>query len=67
MPSQWSSEAKDLVWRMLVVESKRRIRMQDTFTHPFILKYPPTEGEIEVPDLPSVERPDERRIEVNIN
>lgn len=31
--------------------------MQDIFRHPFILKYPPGEGEFDLPDVLAVERP----------
>jgi len=57
MPPQLSSEAKDLIWRMLDVDPKTRIRMQDIFHHPFILKYTPGDREFDLPDIPAVERP----------
>jgi len=57
MPPQLSPEAKDLIWRMLDVDPKTRIKMQEIFVHPFIKKYPPLPGEFDVPDVPAVERP----------
>jgi hypothetical protein len=65
MPPQLSSEAKDLIWRMLDVDPKTRIRMQDIFKHPFLLKYPPTEGEFDLPDLPEIERPVKSEAEID--
>src|ERR1700738_117591 len=56
MPSQLSSEAKDLIWRMLDVDPKSRIQMHDIFQHPFLLKYPPGEGAFDLLDIPSVDR-----------
>jgi len=57
MPPELSSEAKDLIWRMLDVDPTTRIKMQDIFKHPFIQNYPPLDGEFNLPDIPEVERP----------
>jgi serine/threonine protein kinase len=57
MPPQLSSEAKDLIWRMLDVDPKTRIRMPDIFQHAFIQKYPPKQGEFDLPDTPAVDKP----------
>jgi serine/threonine-protein kinase HSL1, negative regulator of Swe1 kinase len=65
MPPQLSSEAKDLIWRMLDVDPKTRIRMQDIFRHPFLMKYPPAEGEFDIPDIPEVERPVKSEAEID--
>ncbi|TID13525.1 hypothetical protein CANINC_004883 [Pichia inconspicua] len=40
MPSNLSSEAKDLIWSMLRVNPNERIRIDDIFNHPLLRKYP---------------------------
>jgi serine/threonine-protein kinase HSL1, negative regulator of Swe1 kinase len=68
MPPQLSSEAKDLIWRMLDVDPRTRIRMEEIFRHPFIQKYPPTQGEFDYPNVPAVDKPvkDEAEIDKEI-
>lgn len=48
MPAELSAEAKDLLWRMLEVNPRKRIKMEDILTHPLILKYKRAKG----PKLP---------------
>lgn len=40
MPSHLSSEAKDLIWRMLKVNPRDRITIDEIFHQPLLLKYP---------------------------
>jgi serine/threonine protein kinase len=65
MPPQLSSEAKDLIWRMLDVDPKTRITMQQIFRHPFIQKYPPLPREFDLPDIPEVDRPVKSEAEID--
>jgi serine/threonine protein kinase len=39
MPSRFSNEAKDLIWRMLEVDSRKRITMAEIQDHPLLRKY----------------------------
>lgn len=39
MPSNLSNEAKDLIWLMLRVNPNERIKINDIFNHPLLLKY----------------------------
>jgi len=65
MPPQLSNEAKDLIWRMLDVDPRTRITMQQIFRHPFIQKYPAMPGEFDLPDIPEIERPVKSESEID--
>ncbi|KAF7583056.1 Protein kinase domain family protein [Clavispora lusitaniae] len=53
MPSDLSSEAQDLLRRMLTVDPARRITTPDVLTHPLLAKYPiPDDDLVSVRSLP---------------
>lgn len=48
MPADLSRDAKDLLWRMLEIDPRKRIKMEEILVHPLILKYKRAKG----PKLP---------------
>ncbi|CAH6721017.1 serine/threonine-protein kinase Gin4p [[Candida] jaroonii] len=50
MPASLSSEAKDLISKMLVVDPTKRIKMDDILAHPLLKKYPDPDS-LQVPEF----------------